>query len=50
MLTGKKLVIFDVYGTLLSTGTGSVDAARSILAHCDAASGEMSVTAVFPRA
>lgn len=26
-----KAVIFDVYGTLVSTGTGSVDAARAIL-------------------
>ena len=27
----KKLLIFDAYGTLFSTGTGSVDAARKIL-------------------
>lgn len=26
-----KYIIFDVYGTLISTGTGSVDAARKIL-------------------
>ena len=26
-----KAVVFDVYGTLISTGTGSVDAARKIL-------------------
>ena len=26
-----KAVIFDVFGTLISTGTGSVDAARAIL-------------------
>ena len=28
----KKLLIFDAYGTLLSTGTGSLDAVRKILA------------------
>ena len=28
----KKLLIFDAFGTLLSTGTGSVDACRKILA------------------
>lgn len=28
----KKLLIFDAYGTLLSTGSGSVDAVRKILA------------------
>lgn len=28
-----KAVVFDVYGTLISTGTGSVDAARRILEH-----------------
>lgn len=28
----KKLLIFDAYGTLFSTGTGSVDAAAEILA------------------
>lgn len=27
----KKAIIFDVYGTLISTGTGSVDATRKIL-------------------
>ncbi len=27
----KKAIIFDVYGTLVSTGTGSVDATRKIL-------------------
>ena len=27
----KKLLIFDAYGTLLSTGTGSLDAVRKIL-------------------
>lgn len=27
-----KLIIFDVYGTLISTGTGSLDAVRQILA------------------
>ena len=27
-----KLIIFDVYGTLISTGTGSLDAAKKILA------------------
>ena len=26
-----KAIIFDVYGTLISTGTGSVDAAAEIL-------------------
>ena len=26
-----KLIIFDVYGTLISTGTGSIDAAKKIL-------------------
>ena len=29
-----KAIIFDVYGTLLSTGTGSVDASREILRRC----------------
>jgi len=32
-----KAVIFDAYGTLISTGTGSVDAARAILAQNDRA-------------
>lgn len=27
-----KLIIFDVYGTLISTGTGSLDAVKKILA------------------
>ena len=27
-----KLIIFDVYGTLISTGKGSLDAAKKILA------------------
>ncbi len=31
----KKLLIFDAFGTLLSTGTGSVDACRAILARQD---------------
>ncbi len=26
-----KLIIFDAYGTLISTGTGSVDAVKKIL-------------------
>lgn len=34
----KKLIIFDAYGTLISTGTGSLDAVRRILelAECKA--------------
>ena len=27
-----KLIIFDAYGTLISTGTGSLDAVKKILA------------------
>lgn len=29
--SNKKMIIFDVYGTLISTGSGSVDATRKIL-------------------
>lgn len=32
MIKVKKLLIFDAYGTLLSTGTGSLDATEKILA------------------
>ncbi len=31
MMKLKKLLIFDVYGTIISTGTGSIDATKKIL-------------------